>query len=39
LLAIGVGSQTARIDAEGIEHHVSAETLSAMEAFLKSRGA
>ena len=39
LLAIGVDKQTARIDAEGIEHHVSAETLSAMEAFLKSRGA
>jgi DtxR family manganese transport transcriptional regulator len=39
LLAIGVDKQTARIDAEGIEHHVSAETLSAMEAFLRSRGA
>ena len=39
LLAIGVSSETARIDAEGIEHHVSAETLAAMEAYLKSRGA
>jgi len=39
LLAIGVASETARIDAEGIEHHVSGETLAAMEAYLKSRGA
>jgi len=38
LLAIGVASETARIDAEGIEHHVSGETLAAMEAYLK-RGA
>jgi len=38
LLAIGVASETARIDAEGIEHHVSGETLAAMEAYLKSRG-
>ena len=28
--------ETARIDAEGIEHHVSTETLDAMEAFLTS---
>ncbi|MBR0648370.1 manganese-binding transcriptional regulator MntR [Roseomonas terrae] len=27
LLSIGVSAETARIDAEGIEHHVSAETL------------
>ena len=27
LLSIGVSPETARIDAEGIEHHVSAETL------------
>ncbi len=39
LLAMGVAPGTARIDAEGIEHHVSAETLKAMEAFLKSRAA
>jgi DtxR family transcriptional regulator, manganese transport regulator len=39
LLAIGVGREIAQIDAEGIEHHVSAETLSAMEAFLNARGA
>ena len=29
LLSLGVGPETARIDAEGIEHHVSDETLSA----------
>src|SRR5262245_45778431 len=34
LLAIGVGREQACIDAEGLEHHVSAETLQAMEAFL-----
>jgi DtxR family transcriptional regulator, manganese transport regulator len=28
LLAIGVSEETARIDAEGIEHHVSKETLA-----------
>lgn len=27
LLSLGVSPQTARVDAEGIEHHVSAETL------------
>ena len=27
LLSLGVSAQTARVDAEGIEHHVSAETL------------
>ncbi len=31
LLAIGVGEDTARADAEGLEHHVSAETLAAFE--------
>ena len=30
LLSIGVSAETARIDAEGIEHHVSEETLQAM---------
>jgi DtxR family manganese transport transcriptional regulator len=39
LLAIGVDNETARIDAEGIEHHVSGATLAAMELFLKARGA
>ena len=29
LRALGVSAETARIDAEGIEHHVSAETLAA----------
>ncbi|CAN1569592.1 TroR Mn-dependent transcriptional regulator [Fimbriimonadaceae bacterium] len=34
LLAIGVSPTTAEVDAEGIEHHVSAETLDRMQAFL-----
>ena len=34
LLAIGVPEATARIDSEGIEHHVSVETLKAMARFL-----
>ncbi len=34
LFALGVSPQTARIDAEGIEHHVSAETLAAFERFV-----
>ncbi len=34
LLALGVGEDTARIDSEGIEHHVSEETLKAMARFL-----
>lgn len=34
LRAIGVSEETAGSDAEGIEHHVSAETLAAMRAFL-----
>jgi DtxR family transcriptional regulator, manganese transport regulator len=34
LLALGVSVETARIDSEGIEHHVSAETLRAMAKFL-----
>lgn len=33
LRALGVGDRIAAIDAEGIEHHVSAETLRAMERF------
>lgn len=37
LLAIGVGETTAETDTEGIEHHVSQETLSCMELFLKRR--
>lgn len=35
LIAIGVDHQTAEIDSEGIEHHVSPKTLSAMKRFLK----
>ncbi len=38
LLALGVNGATARIDAEGIEHHVSAETLKAMARFLARNG-
>ena len=34
LCALGIDDETARIDAEGIEHHVSAETLAAFERFL-----
>ncbi len=34
LLALGISAETARLDAEGIEHHVSAETLRAMAKFL-----
>jgi DtxR family transcriptional regulator, manganese transport regulator len=34
LLALGVSQETARIDSEGIEHHVSVETLRAMAKFL-----
>lgn len=34
LLAIGVSPKTAAIDTEGIEHHVSPETLKRFEAFM-----
>ncbi len=34
LVRLGVPSETARADAEGIEHHVSAATLDAFERFL-----
>ena len=34
LLALGVPPETARIDAEGMEHHVSPDTLRAMARFL-----
>jgi DtxR family manganese transport transcriptional regulator len=34
LLALGVSPETARSDAEGMEHHVSDETLKAMARFL-----
>ena len=35
LIKIGVNSDTAKNDAEGIEHHVSAETLSVFEKYNK----
>ena len=37
LKAIGVSEKTAEMDAEGVEHHVSAETLEAFKAFIKSQ--
>ena len=38
LLALGVGAETARQDAEGIEHHVSRETLEAFRRYVKKKG-
>lgn len=38
LLALGISPATARIDAEGIEHHVSEETLEAFERFIRRSG-
>jgi DtxR family manganese transport transcriptional regulator len=38
LEALGVSPRAARIDAEGIEHHVGAETLAAMDRFLAKSG-
>lgn len=38
LCALGVSPETARRDAEGIEHHVSAETLQAFRAFTERKG-
>ncbi len=37
LLAIGVSEETANADAEGMEHHVSAETLAALERVIASK--
>ncbi len=37
LLSLGVSKKAAELDAEGIEHHVSPETLVAMERRLKLR--
>ncbi len=37
LLALGVSEETAHADAEGIEHHVSAETLAAFEGLVRAR--
>jgi len=37
LLSLGISKKAAELDAEGIEHHVSPETLAAMERRLKQR--
>lgn len=37
LLAIGVSEQTAKLDSEGLEHHVSDETLAAFKRIIKNR--
>jgi DtxR family manganese transport transcriptional regulator len=37
LTALGVSARTAETDAEGIEHHVSGETLEAMRKFVRQR--
>jgi DtxR family manganese transport transcriptional regulator len=37
LLALGVSAHQAEADAEGMEHHLSAETLSVMKQFMKSQ--
>ena len=37
LIAVGAPAEAAEADAEGIEHYVSDATLSAFEAFLKTR--
>jgi DtxR family manganese transport transcriptional regulator len=36
LLSLGISEKAAELDAEGIEHHVSAETLAAFERHLKA---
>ena len=36
LVAVGVSEETAQQDSEGIEHHISEETLTCMREFLKS---
>jgi DtxR family transcriptional regulator, manganese transport regulator len=38
LKALGLSEETANADAEGIEHHVSRETLEAFERFARERG-
>ncbi|WP_099864922.1 manganese-binding transcriptional regulator MntR [Pararhizobium haloflavum] len=37
LRALGIGEESARIDSEGIEHHVSDETLEAFRKFVEAR--
>ncbi len=38
LIALGISPEVAAIDSEGIEHHVSKETLQKFAAFVKSAG-
>jgi DtxR family manganese transport transcriptional regulator len=38
LRELGVSEEVARVDAEGIEHHVSEETLAAFDRLLAERG-
>ena len=38
LISLGVNEKTAEIDAEGIEHHVSHETLKAVRRFVSAPG-
>lgn len=38
LLCIGVSEAVAKIDSEGVEHHVSEETLNAFRQIIKERG-
>jgi DtxR family manganese transport transcriptional regulator len=38
LRCLGVSPETARIDSEGIEHHVSGETLEAFRRFIEANG-
>jgi DtxR family manganese transport transcriptional regulator len=38
LRSLGISAETARIDAEGIEHHVSSETLEAFRRAMAERG-
>ena len=38
LIALGVSPAVARVDSEGIEHHVSAETLDRLRAFADQEG-
>lgn len=37
LISLGISRKTAAIDSEGIEHHVSRETLAAMQTHLTTR--
>jgi DtxR family transcriptional regulator, manganese transport regulator len=37
LKSLGISARTAEIDAEGVEHHVSAETLKAFQKFINKK--